>query len=394
MRKRKVTEAVLILLTLSLLFSCGGKETVNKVETSSAPVEEKSAKMIEVKAEKDAEPSYTYTDAVGQMPTNWNPHTYQTSADSAPGQYIRNGFYSFIFNDGLNPIEDKEDFSGYVIMPEMAESLPVDVTEEVRASHPEFGIPSSATSGYAYTIDLNREARWENGKKINARTYIDSMQRLLDPRLLNYRATEMYKNNLAIAGAENYANQGQTVVASLRTVMKNEGVKDVKEFLKSHANDEAYINWSYSFGGEYDFAANGKKAFNPDGFAPAGDETKGTGMDLASFSDFFIDAIAFTDDLEVEEAEKRILDEIYLNWTYPTGLSFDTVGLYESGEYQITIVLSKALSGFQLLYSLTSTWLVEPELYDASLRESNGVWTSTYNTSVDTTLSYGPYKMT
>ena len=394
MRKRKVTEAALLLLSLALLFSCGGKETVKKVEVDRAPVEEKSARIIEEKGGKDVEPSYTYTDAVGQMPTNWNPHTYQTSADSAPSQYIRNGFYSFIFNDGLNPIEGKEDFSGYVIMPEMAEGMPQDVTEEVRKAHPEFGIPSSATSGYAYTIDLNREARWENGKKINAKTYIDSMQRLLDPRLLNYRATEMYKNNLAIAGAENYANHGQTVIATLRTVMKNEGVKDVEEFLKSHASDEAYINWSYSFDGEYDFAANKNNAFNPDGFVPSGDETKGTGMDLSAFADFFIDAIAFTDDLEVEEAEKRILDEIYLNWTYPTGLSFDTVGLYESGEYQITIVLSKSLSGFQLLYSLTSTWLVEPELYDACLRESNGVWTSTYNTSVDTTLSYGPYRIT
>ena len=391
MRKREMMTTLLLLLSLALLSSCGGKETVKKVEVKAVPAAEKKVETPEVNA---VDRSYTYTDAVVQMPTNWNPHTYQTSADSAPSQYIRNGFYRFIFNDGLNPIEGKEDFSGYVIMPEMAEGMPVDVTEEVRIAHPEFGIPSSASSGYAYTIDLNRDARWENGKAIDAETYIESMKRLLDPRLLNYRATEMYRNNLAIAGAELYANQGQTVVATLRTVMKNEGIADVAEFLRLHASDEAYINWSYSFGGRYDFAANGTDAFNPDGFIPAGDETEATGMDLGSFADFFIDAIAFTDDIEVELAEKRVLDEIHLKWTYPEGVSFDTVGLYESGEYQITIVLSKSLSGFQLLYSLTSTWLVEPELYDACLRESNGVWTSTYNTDVDTTLSYGPYRIT
>src|SRR5699024_6331088 len=119
-----------------------------------------------------------YKDSVGVLATNWNPHTYQTQEDGYPTEFIRAGFYSFIYNDELNPVEGKDPYTGYVIIPEMAASMPVDVTEEVKAEHPEFNIPESATSGYAYTIDLNPDAVWEDGTPINADSYVYSMKRL------------------------------------------------------------------------------------------------------------------------------------------------------------------------------------------------------------------------
>ena len=54
-----------------------------------------------------------------------------------------------------------------MIVPEMAASLPVDVTEKVKAEG-KFNIPESPTSGYAYTIDLNPNACFEDGTKITA----------------------------------------------------------------------------------------------------------------------------------------------------------------------------------------------------------------------------------
>ena len=70
---------------------------------------------------------------------------------------------------------------------------------------------------------------------------------------------------------------------------------------------------------------------------------------------------------------------------------FENVGLYKSGDYQITMALSKSLAGFNLLYSLTSNWLVKTDLYDECLNKDQK--TSTYDTSVETTCSYGPYKL-
>lgn len=39
-------------------------------------------------------------------------------------------------------------------------------------------------------------------------------------------------------------------------------------------------------------------------------------------------------------------------------------------------------------------WIVYEPYYEACLTETDGVWSSTYCTSVETTMSYGPYKMT
>ncbi len=92
----------------------------------------------------------------------------------------------------------------------MAASEPVDVTEQVKAEHPEFNIPESATSGYAYTIDLNPNNCWADGTPINADTYVYSMKQVLNPKLLNYRAADYYAQDFSIAGAEAYANGGST----------------------------------------------------------------------------------------------------------------------------------------------------------------------------------------
>ena len=100
----------------------------------------------------DATESYIYKDSVSVLSTNWNPHTYQTTDESYPISYVTSGLYEFIFNDELNPVEGKDPFTGYKIVPEMAAELPVDVTEEIKAAHPEFNIPESAVDGYAYTI--------------------------------------------------------------------------------------------------------------------------------------------------------------------------------------------------------------------------------------------------
>ena len=49
--------------------------------------------------------NFVWKDSVSTLATNWNPHTYQTSDDSYPLDFIVSGMYSFIFHDELNPIE-------------------------------------------------------------------------------------------------------------------------------------------------------------------------------------------------------------------------------------------------------------------------------------------------
>ncbi len=256
--KRKISTLMTAILSASLLCGCG---------KSGLPTGD----------------GYTYHDYVTTLATNWNPHTYETATDRYPADFIRTGLYGLIFNDELHNKDGKEPFTSYEIIPEMAAGMPIDVTNEIKATNPEFGIPESATAGYAYRIALNQAAKWEDGTVINADTYVYSMKRLLDPQLLNYRASDYYTGAIEIAGAEAYA----------------------------------------------------------------------TGKDS----------------------------------------DFTKVGLFKTGEYEITIVLAKALSKFDLVYSLTDNFIVYEELYETSLKREGDAYFSTYNTSKDTTMSYGPYKL-
>lgn len=404
MKKKRISLLLAAVMSLSLV-ACGGDAADGTtgttgvdttVETGNAGTTgENTSEVVQFEGD------FTWKHAVVNLPTNWNPHTYQTEDDGYLRPYIQTGLYGFVFNDELHPVEGKEPFSGYAIIPEMAAGEPVDVTGQVKAEHPEFNIPESATGGYAYTIDLNPDAVWEDGTAINADTYVYSMQQLLNPDLLNYRAADYYSGDFVIAGAEAYANSGNTV----KKVVSGDGVTvDVPFADLVKGEDGQYttpdgfpayfgLNEGYAwldgdslsayYGAGYipeDVWSVLSGAADKDGFAPVTDET------IAALYTFT------SSEAWGHETKEQLAYYISYDFTYPEG-DYSTVGLYKSGEYQITLVLGKALTGFNLLYNLSGNWLVYPEYYDSCLSENNGVWSSTYNTGVETTMSYGPYKL-
>lgn len=353
--------------------------------------------------------TYTYQDSVSVMATNWNPHTYQTSDDAYPVDTarIRIGLYDLIFNDELHPVEGKEPFTGYVVLPEMAASLPVDVTEQVKAEHPEFGIPEDMTSGYAYTIDLNPDACWEDGTPINADTYVYSMQKLLDPKLLNYRAVDYYGQNFSIAGAEEYANAGRTVdldnYAMSGYTLEDLTLGEDGQYVSPEGSPMFVgvnfdLSWTAQSGGTLQelVEAYGDQYFNMERWEELVALADENGLAPLTEDSYAMLVSVISTDAWMED-ESNAPCYFVERKTYPE-VDFSTVGLYKSGDYQITLVLDKALAGFNLYYSLISNWIVKEDLYESCLTSSTGadgveVWSSTYNTSVETTSSYGPYKL-
>lgn len=353
--------------------------------------------------------TYTYQDSVSVMATNWNPHTYQTADDAYPVDTarIRIGLYDLIFNDELHPVEGKEPFTGYVVLPEMAASLPVDVTEQVKAEHPEFGIPEDMTSGYAYTIDLNPDACWEDGTPINADTYVYSMQKLLDPKLLNYRAVDYYGQNFSIAGAEEYANAGRTVdldnYAMSGYTLEDLTLGEDGQYVSPEGSPMFVgvnfdLSWTAQSGGTLQelVEANGDQYFNMERWEELVALADENGLAPLTEDSYAMLVSLISTDAWMED-ESNAPCYFVERKTYPE-VDYSTVGLYKSGDYQITLVLDKALAGFNLYYSLTSNWIVKEDLYESCLTSSTGadgveVWSSTYNTSVETTSSYGPYKL-
>lgn len=385
---RKIsTRALALSLSTAMAFSmtaCGGKDKSHDWDLSKT--------------------DYIYRDSVPALATYWNPHDWQVEDDGyLAEQFIVDGLYTFVFNDELHPVEDKEPFTGYKILPAMAASEPVDVTEQVKSSRPEFGIPESATSGYAYTIDLNQDACWEDGTPINADTYVYSMKQLLDPKMINYRATDYFTGTRCIAGAEDYFYSGRTVknpnsadaetmkYALADLVKGDDGVYQTPEGEKAYIGLKEGYAWMQGASLE-SFQAQGyipgpgcwdvlSAAADKDGFVPVTDEA--------------LDALyVFTgSDIWGNETREQLGFYLSIEMTYPEVEYDNTVGLYKSGDYQITMVLSKALSGFQLFYSLSGNWLVYEKLYESCKSEVDGNMTTNYCTSVDTTMSYGPYKL-
>ena len=122
------------------------------------------------------EPSYTYNSAVSEFPTNWSPHSNQTATDSDILDYIRNGFYTFDFN---------EDLDGYVVVPDAVVDFPVDVTADYVGE--EWNIEEGETAR-AWKFTLRSDLKWQDGTPITAQDYVTSAELLLNPQAQNYRA--------------------------------------------------------------------------------------------------------------------------------------------------------------------------------------------------------------
>lgn len=347
--------------------------------------------------------TYTYEDYVSVLATNWNPHTFETNDDDYLTEYLRPGLYTFMFNDELHPVTDaegntKEPYTGYAIVPEMAAGDPVDVTEQVKADHPEFGIPESATSGYAYTIDLNQKATWDDGTPITADDYVESMKRLLDPAMMNYRATDYYAQNMCVAGAEQYSKGGTTTYEYNTYDLADLTVGEDGQYVNPDGQ-KMYVAMTIGCGqldGDalQDYIDNyGEDYFDTSKWQTLVDATTDAGV--APLTAETLDALTttITGNEAWGETDGSTIPMYLVYAEEWAEFPWENVGLYKSGDYQITLVLSKALSGFNLYYSLATNWLVKTDLYDAGITESNGLKTTNYCSSVETTASYGPYKL-
>lgn len=333
--------------------------------------------------------TYVYKTAVTQMATNWNPHTYETSDDSVPLDYTISSLYTTFYNDELHPLDDKDPYEGYVIVPEMAAEMPVDITETIKAEHPEFGIPQSATEGYAWKVALRDDLAFDDGTPITAETFVESYKRLLDPKLINYRAADAYDGTYAIANAMEYSLAGQPSFISFDEM----GISYEDFIAEGHTDDDVYVDmdgfWSVKAATKY-------------GFAPITDDTmvRDPAVDEGEDEDY-VSAKYLYDNYLAPGAPYEAYAASYVGtveYLYEAGYSYDNVGLFASGERELTFVFKNAFTGFYLMiYGMSTTWLIEPTLYDACLIEtetaSGSVWSSTYNTSAETTRSYGPYKI-
>ena len=162
---------------------------------------------------------HTYRTFLSTNPTLWNTHTWETNDEAYITSFTEMGLYDLVFNENRD---------GYAFMPEMAAAEPVSV-DPTTLSDEEFDLFLEAdignpTRGMIWDIALNEAACFEDGTAINAKTYVDSMERLLNPQYANYRADSYYSGELVLLNAEDYYKSGrETIEAAFDHVNKTTG---------------------------------------------------------------------------------------------------------------------------------------------------------------------------
>ena len=121
--------------------------------------------------------TYTYKAWTTALGSNWNPHAWETNADDSILSYISSPFVTMSIKDSEKGV--------YQWVYEMAEEV-IDTTKENYADLEKYGskLPEGETAedqeaGYVFDIKLNKNAKWQNGDKITADDYVESMKRLL-----------------------------------------------------------------------------------------------------------------------------------------------------------------------------------------------------------------------
>ena len=374
---KKLLSLVLAVVMVLGLVACGGNggsETTAPVETTTPAVEG----------------TYTYNYALAEFPTNWNYHTYQTNIDAEILDYISSGFYVFDYN------ETKD---GYAMVDGMAVGDPVDVTADYVG---QYGIVEGDTAK-AYILNLRQDLKWQDGTPITANDFVESAKRLLNPEAQNYRADGMYAGSVQIHNAEAYLKQGQVnmtennlaptryLVADL--VKAEDGTYTTPDGIPMYIGTNfAMTDWLGGNTLQYYVEGYGDSMFDVASFEALNAMANEEG--LVAVTDETIDLLTkvITFSADWGESADNIPDYLVYEVTYPE-VAWENVGWFAKSDYELVFVMDAPLEGFYLKYNLPSP-LVNIEMYDACASVVDGVYTNTYCTSAETTMSYGPYKLT
>ncbi|MBR4236650.1 MAG: hypothetical protein IKR85_11420 [Clostridia bacterium] len=341
-------------------------------------------------AEEQAEATYTYNLALTTFPTNWNPHVYETNTDSIILDWTSTGYYRFDYNDTMD---------GYKMVPDLATDYPIDVTADYIG---QYGLEEGAEH-QAWLIPIREDVKWEDGTPITAHDIEESVKRLLNPVAVNYRADTLYTGNVVIAGAKDYFYSGQSVTLENATnayytmddlTLGEDGVYVTPDGGKVYLA----INYKLSewLGGntlkQY-VDSYGEAYFDVTNWDALVELANDEGL-VELTEDTYALFVPVTTGVEAwGETEDDIPAYFAYEATYPE-LEYDgNVGYFALSDYEVVMVLEKPCEGFYLMYGMSCP-LVKNDLYDACTTITDGVYSNSYGTSLDTIMSYGPYKLT
>ena len=350
---------------------------------------------------------YTYNSYTLVSPEDWNELTYWEDSDKQIVDYIRSPLFEFDYayddNGNIVPGSYKVEYA--------AATMLEDVTARYAAKY-RF---NAEDKGYVWKITLREDLVWDDGTPITAADFVYSMKEQLNPLFRNYRADSYYNSGTVIHNAQGYAKQGLVVDETVSNLFS--GIAAAKEagytdlYLDMNAVNVAFGEW---FGGSY---AQVKEAGLLDFYFMMYENGEALGQNFFAKYDLEVaenGQILVTDEMIADYAKCDNWDavpdadvaklSVINGYVYPE-IDFEDVGIFVGdNEYELVLVLDKALPllnedgtlSYIAAYEF-SLPLVKRDLYEMCKKAPDtnyGVWTTDYNTSVETSASWGPYKLT
>ena len=341
------------------------------------------------------------------MPSNWNELTYTDGNDTQILGYIGSSFFDYDYKfendkkynedgsinvEGIVPGAYTTNFS--------AATKLEDVTSTVDAKWG-YTDEHKASGGYAWKITLRDDLKWHDGTPITAEDFEYSMQQTLDPEFMNYRANTYY-DTLMIKNAKNYFYQNQAgVYETLASMYDSIAAAQA-------AGEKVFVKPTNLFSGIETFvdeAGNPMPEWIPVDatlYADPADWAAGTaaqnGLDgawiVATYGAAYLEPGKSYETSVAVYVENQIR---HVEWS--------EVGMYAIPEENaIVVCLDKSYAliqedgnlSYQAAYYMAGLPLVKRDLYEACKQEpAEGATlkTSNYNSSLETTASWGPYML-
>ena len=360
-----------------------------------------------------------YNTTTSVMPSNWNELTYADNNDTQIMSYISSSFfdYDYKFEGGKKynadgSINKDAIVQGAYTTNYSAATKLEDVTAEV-AEKWGYTAEQVAEGGYAWKITLREDLMWDDGTPITASDFVYSMQAQLDPAFMNFRGNTYY-DTLMLKGSRAYFFQNQEgtyeTVASQK-FESNQAALDagVTLYLNLVNLDNELLGWGITTAGLVDengvampsyIPYNDAKFYNtPDGWATGSEDWLFSAGDIWQY---IAPGAPYAKYCEPGGGYNWV--SIYKE-NPNRDVSWDQVGLYATDyDTALVICLDKAYAllqedgslSYQAAYYMSSLPLVKRDLYEEFKHEpAEGatLWTSTYNSSLESTASWGPYKL-
>ena len=364
-----------------------------------------------------------YNTTTSTMPSNWNELTYKDNNDTQIMSYIGSAFFEYDYkfeNDQKFNADGSINKAGivpgaYTTNYSAATNLE-DVTKLVDAKWG-YTDAQKEEGGYAWKITLRDDLKWDDGTAITAADFVWTMQQVLDPTFMNYRANTYY-DTLMIKNAKEYFYSGAPIYAP---IVPAYGEGDTPDYSFDMSSAEVYMNTTstgmtlagYSleelitnYVGT-DAAKAALKviadAANEYGYTLITEENKAAAKELLSYAllPFGMDWSTMDETTQNE----LFMETLFYISGYGDAVDWNTVGIYSiDDENAIVLCLDKTYSFLKedgslsvwAPYYFSSLPLVHKAKYDAArIAPANGatLWTSKYNSSLETTASWGPYKL-